>query len=297
MTLFDVVFSGNDTVYGLAEKAIDAAIAAHGADKVISFPDTAYSLPCYYGVTGTRIGDIGGLKEALSVVKTLMTREKRLNDVFMSGVATALCAEFIEALKYIDGTIPYKAPYYGHLSDAVIRELGASLVTGDVPGVAVILGTAPTAEGGAALVKSYQTQGILVTLVGGIIDQCEKMGYTTGADVHVIPLGKDVTSVIHAVSVAIRAALISGDIQGGDAAGLMEYTFKHVPVFVNALGALDPVVTACGAGAIVLGFPVVTDDVVTAEAVNIKVPRSLIVQPDLTKFKDTSLEARGIKIN
>ena len=28
MTLFDVVFSGNDTVYGLTEKAIDDAIAA-----------------------------------------------------------------------------------------------------------------------------------------------------------------------------------------------------------------------------------------------------------------------------
>ena len=27
---------------------------------------------------------------------------------FMSGVATALCAEFIEALKYIDGAAPYE---------------------------------------------------------------------------------------------------------------------------------------------------------------------------------------------
>ena len=54
MTLFDVVFSGNDTVYGLTEKAIDDAVAKHGADKAIAFPDTAYSLPCYYGVTGSK---------------------------------------------------------------------------------------------------------------------------------------------------------------------------------------------------------------------------------------------------
>ncbi len=39
-----------------------------------------------------------------------MTRETRLNDAFMSGVATALCAEFIEALKYIDGAAPYEEP-------------------------------------------------------------------------------------------------------------------------------------------------------------------------------------------
>ena len=101
-----------------------------------------------------------------------MTREQKLNDAFMSGVATALCAEFIEALKYIDGAAPYEEPCYGHLADAVIRELGVPLVTGDIPGVAVILGAAPTAEEGVALVKSYQAQGILVTLVGGIIDQC-----------------------------------------------------------------------------------------------------------------------------
>ena len=55
MTLFDVVFSGNDTVYGLTEGAIDAAIEKHGADKAIAFPDTAYSLPCYYAVTGTKV--------------------------------------------------------------------------------------------------------------------------------------------------------------------------------------------------------------------------------------------------
>ena len=47
-----------------------------------------------------------------------MTREQKLNDAFMSGVATALCAEFIEVLKYIDGADPYEAPCYGHLADA-----------------------------------------------------------------------------------------------------------------------------------------------------------------------------------
>ena len=296
MTLFDVVFSGNDTVYGLTESAIDAAIAQHGADKAVAFPDTAYSLPCYYGVTGTKVGNLGELKEALGVVKTLMTREKRLNDVFMSGVATALCAEFIEVLKYVDGATPYEAPCYGHLGDATIRELGVPLVTGDIPGVAVIIGKAADADEAVALVKSYQAQGILVTLVGDIIDQLAEKGYNTGANVRVIPLGKEITSVIHVVSVAVRAALIFGNIQPGDAAGLMEYTFKRVPAFVNAFGPLDPVVVACGAGAVALGFPVITNDVATLEAVNGKVPKSIIGQADVSKFNATSLEARDIKL-
>ena len=290
MTLFDVVFSGNDAVYGLTEKAIDDAIAANGADKAVAFPDTAYSLPCYYAVTGTKVTNLGELKEALGVVKSLMTREKRLHDAFMSGIATALCAEFIEVLKYMDGAAPYAAPEAGHLPDAAIRELGVPLVTGDIPGVAVILGAAPTAEEGVELVKSYQGQGILVTLVGGIIDQCVEKGLKMGANVRVIPLGKDVTAVIHAVSVAVRAALIFGNIQPGDAAGLMKYTMERVPAFVNAFAPLNDVIVACGAGAIALGFPVITNEE------TFRVPKSLIVQKDVSKFNATSLEARDIKL-
>ena len=292
MTLFDRVFGGNDAVYGLTETAVNNAIAAHGADKAVSFPHTAYSLPCYYAVTGTKVSNLGELKEALGVVKTLMTREKRLNDAFMSGVATALCAEFIEALKYLDGATPYEEPIYGHLADAAIRELGVPLVTGDIPGVAVILGTAPSKEEAVELVKSYQAQGILVTLVGGVIDQCIEAGLNMGFAVRIVPLGKEVTSVIHVVSVALRAALIFGNITPGDAANLMKYTFERVPAFVNAFKPLDDVIVACGAGAIALGFPVVTN-----ETENIfRVPKSLIVQEDVSKFNATSLEARDIKI-
>ena len=292
MTLFERVFNGNDAVYGLTEQAIDGAIAQYGQEKAVSFPDTAYSLPCYYSVTGVKVTNLKELKEALGVVKTLMTREPRLNDAFMSGVATALCAEFIEVLKYIDGAAPYQQPLYGHLPDAVIRELGVPLVTGDIPGVAVILGSAPSVQEGVDLVKSYQAQGILVTLVGGICDQVAEAGMNTGANVRVIPLGKDVTSVIHVVSVALRAALIFGNITPGDSKALMEYTMQRVPAFVNAFAPLDDVIVACGAGAIALGFPVITN-----ETENIfRVPKSLIVQEDVSKFNATSLEARDIKI-
>ncbi len=183
-------------------------------------------------------------------------------------------------------------PYYGHLADAIIRELGVPLVTGDIPGVAVILGKAPSNEEAVELVKSYQAQGILVTLVGDVIDQCVEAGLKMGYALRIVPLGKDVTSVIHVVSVALRAALIFGNVTPGDAGALMKYTMDRVPAFVNAFKPLDDVVVACGAGAIALGFPVVTN-----ETENIfRVPKSLIVQEDVSKFNATSLEARDIKI-
>ena len=292
MTLFETIFKGNDTVYELTDQLIKEAIDKYGMEQAVGFPNTAYCLPCYYAVTGVKVKTLAELKDALGVVKTLMTREPHLDDAFLSGVATALCAEFIEALKYIGGEEPYEAPCYGHLGDATIRELGVPLVTGDIPGVAGILGEAPTAEEGVALVKSYQAQGILVTLVGGIIDQCQDAGYKMGANVRVIPLGREVTSVIHVVSVALRAALIFGNITPGDSKELMKYTMERVPAFVNAFSPLNEVIVACGAGAIALGFPVITNQ---SEGVT-PVPKSLLVQPDVARFNQTSLEARSIKI-
>ena len=45
-----------------------------------------------------------------------------------------------------------------------------------------------------------------------------------GYNLRIVPLGKDVTSVIHVVSVALRAALIFGNVTPGDAA-----SFLHTP--------------------------------------------------------------------
>ena len=290
--LIDRIFSGNDAVYGLTCQAVEGAIAQHGADKAVEFPHTAYCLPCYYAVTGVKVKTLGEMKEALGVIKSLMTREHQLDDALMSGVATALCAEFIEVLKYLDGAEPYSEPYYGHLPDSIIRELGVPLVTGDIPGVAVIIGSAPTAQEGVDLVKSYQAQGILVTLVGGIIDQAQELGLKMGYNVRIVPLGKDITSVIHVVSVALRAALIFGNVTPGDAAALIKYTSERVPAFVNAFKPIDDVILAAGAGAIKLGFPVISN-----EDENItEVPGALIACPNVADFNKVSLEARNIKI-
>ena len=290
--LINRIFSGNDAVYGLTEKAVNDAVQQHGADKAVGFPHTAYCLPCYYAVTGVKIKTLGELQAALGVVKSLMTREHALDDALMSGVATALCAEFIEALKYLDGAEPYQEPCYGHLADSIIRELGVPLVTGDIPGVAVILGSAPTAQEGVDLIKSYQAQGILVTLVGGIIDQAQELGLKMGYNLRIVPLGKDVTSVIHVVSVALRAALIFGNVTPGDAASLLTYTKDRVPAFVNAFKPVDDVVLAAGAGAIKLGFPVISNE----DENIVEVPGALIACPNVADFNKVSLEARGIKI-
>ena len=104
MTLFDRVFGGNDYNYERTVAAIDAAIATYGEAEPVAFPNTAYNLPCYYSITGKKIENLGELKAALlNDVKPMMTRNPRLQDAFDSGIASALCAEFLEVLKYTPG--------------------------------------------------------------------------------------------------------------------------------------------------------------------------------------------------
>ena len=292
MTLFDRVFGGNDYNYERTVAAIDSAIAQYGEGESVSFPDTAYSLPCYYAVTGEKITNLGEMKAAMATIKAKMTRNNRLHDAFESGIASALCAEFLEALKYIHGAAPYTEPELGHLSDAFVRNLGVPLVTGDIPGVAVIIGGAEDPAETVALVKSYQSQGILVTLTGECIRQCADAGYKMGENVRVVPLGFEMQSVIHVVSVALRAALIFGNITPGDFKALAKYTMDRVRAFVNAYKPLSDEIVSYGAGAICLGFPVVSNETENM----FRVPKSLIQQLDTSKWNATSLEARDIKL-
>ena len=291
MTLFDIVFSGNDSLYAQAEAALKEALEKYGPDQALAFPGTAYSIPCYYAITGEKIATVGEAQGALEKIKGMMTRNKRMTDVFSSGIAAALSCEFIEAFKYIEGD-PYQWPDTGHQGDAFVRELGLPLVTDDIPGVAVLFGHAPSAEEAVALAKSYQAAGIEVFLVGDVVRQCDDAGLKMGTNVRIVPLGPGITPVIHVVSVAIRAALIFGAITPGDTKSLYEYTMKRVHAFVNAFTPLTDETVACGAGAIQLGFPVITNEADWRW----KVPKSLVVQPNFEKTYDTSLDARDIKI-
>ena len=293
MTLFDRVFSGNDYNYERTVAAIDAAIATYGEAEPVAFPNTAYNLPCYYSITGKKVNNLGELKAALeNDIHPMMTRNPRLQDAFDSGVASALCAEFLEVLKYLHGAEPYAEPEMGFLSDAFVRNLGLPLVTGDIPGVAVIIGGAEDPAETVALAKSYQALGLLVTLTGSSVKHCADSGMNLGEGVRVVPLGYEDQSVIHVVSVALRAALIFGAITPGDTKALYAYTMNRIRAFVNAYKSLSDEIVSYGAGAIQLGFPVISNETENM----FRVPKSLIQQLDTSKWNATSLEARDIKL-
>ena len=291
--LTDLIYGGSNAVAGLTEGAVKDAIAKYGADKEIAFPDTAYFFPTIYAATGVKVKTLGDLPACVGVLKSLITNQEDLGQALNAGLATAVGAEIIEGLKYVEGGDPYaNETGIGFVPDPIIRSLGVPLVTGDIPGVAVVLGKADDAADVVKVVKDYQSKGIMTFLVGDVIEQCAEGGVKMGLELRVIPLGHDVTSVIHVVTVAIRAALIFGNVQPGDLAGLLKYTAERVPAFVNTFGAIDAVVVSAGAGAIALGFPVVVD----IDLGENQVPGALESVCDHNETVKKSLELRSIKI-
>ena len=291
--LTDLIYGGSNAVAGLTENAVNNAIAKYGADKAIAFPDTAYFFPTIYAATGVKVKTLGDLPACVDVLKSLITNQEDLGQALNAGLATAVGAEIIEGLKYVDGTNPYESDSgIGFVPDPIIRSLGVPLVTGELPGVAVVLGKAENPADVVKVVKDYQSKGLMTFLVGDVIEQCAEGGVKMGLELRVIPLGHDVTSVIHVVTVAIRAALIFGNVQPGNLAGLLDYTKNRVPAFVNTFGAIDAVVVSAGAGAIALGFPVVVD----IDLGENQVPGALESVCDHAETVKKSLELRNIKI-
>jgi acetyl-CoA synthase len=302
--LFNRVFDGVDEMYAKADKDLAETLKKLGPDAPLNIQNTAFHLASYRVYTGHDIDTVGQLAAAWPEVKAnWMPREQRLGDVFIRGFGTVLAAETIEACVYANAKAngiddPYNPkgeevrPYWGHMTDAEVRELGVPLVTNDIPGFVVIIGPAPSDEEAAELIKGYQSRAIFVFLLGGIIDQARRMKLNMNFPVRVVPVGPEIWHVAHIISLVNRAAMIFGAVQPKDRVALDDYTFKRINAFVNAFAPVPDIVVGAGGGAIAMGFPVITNDTKDMWPV----AKSLIIQKDTKDFIETSLEARNIKL-
>ena len=168
MNLFQTIFTGSKQALAAAEGIVKQAVDEKGKDYKVAFPDTAYSLPVIFAATGKKITNVGELEGALDIVRSLIVEEETLDKALNSGLATAVAAEIIEAAKYVLSDAPYTEPCVGFISDPIIRSLGVPLVTGDIPGVAVVLGECPDVDTASKIIKDYQSKGLLTFLVGKV---------------------------------------------------------------------------------------------------------------------------------
>src|SRR5699024_1461566 len=172
MALFERVFRGSAEMFAKAEADVNQLVAELGADAPLTMPSTAYYLACISAYIRKKVTTVGDIQAARQDGQAMMRRAPRTHSVYSSGVGTAIAAEMIEACKYARSATPYEGTHYhGHFADAEVRELGVPLVPGDIPGFVVMIGPAPSAEEAVETIKGYQSRGIFVFLIGGIIEQ------------------------------------------------------------------------------------------------------------------------------
>lgn len=254
--LTDLIYGGTNAVAGLTENAVNAAIAKYGPEKEIAFPGTEFYFPTIYAATGVKVQTLGDLYSCVAVLKSLITNQPELSHALNAGLAAILGAEIMEGLRYIDGVDPHAAETgLGFLTDAQMCTLAPSLGAG----AAVLVGRAAIAQSLVDLVKAYRAKGLAVYLVGDVIEQCMNSDVEIGLEQCIIPMGHDISDLIHVINLAVRAALRLGGVQPGDLGELLTYTRDQLYGIINTFGAVDSMKLSICAGAIALGFSVVVD--------------------------------------
>ncbi len=289
--LFKQAFDGAVIATSYAEILLNQAITEYGADMPVCYPDTAYKLPVITALSGEDVKTLNDLVPVLNRIRTTKIKEDyTLGGAKESGEATLYAAEIIEALRYLNGQNPHVAPWTGFLTDPVLRKFGIQLVDFTIPGVAVIIGKAKDSKAAAKLIKELQGKGMMLMLCNEIIEQLLEENVKLGIDYIAFPLG-NFTQAIHAINFALRAGLAFGGIAPGSKEAQLDYQRRRVRAFVLALGEQDEVRIAAEFGAIMLGFPVITDQPIEEE-----VPDWYVYEPDYDRIVPYSLELRGIKL-
>jgi acetyl-CoA synthase len=291
-----------------AEGFLNKAIKEKGRDQKIEFPETAFYLPMANALLGAEVKTLGEAAEIMEHIKTLLHEEPSdklwlpyLGDALDSGIAALLSEEIICVLRYLYKQEP-QPDCNGFFTDTILRSLGIQLVDGRMPGFAAILGAAPTVEIAVDIVRELQKRNIL-TFVGSstdgksIIDQLKEGGVQMGWDNYIVPYGRDTVTGIYPLHWAIRGALTFGGVKAGQARKCLEYCKERVFAFGLALGEIDDIKYATGAGAIDMGFPVIADtDIPEIRPTGICTYEHLIKEKDYKKMVPVCIETRGVKV-
>lgn len=291
-----------------AEEFFQKARAEKGEDTAIGFPDTAYYLPMVNALMGLEVKTVGGLKPVLSHIRELLGPLPAetlwfpyLGTTLDAGMATLLAEEIIMVLRYLYAQEP-QPDCNGFFSDTILRTLGIQLVDGRMPGFAAILGAAPDNKTAVAIVREFQKRSIMVFAGSSsngrsIIDQLKEEKIEMGWETYIVPYGRDTISGIYPLNWAVRGALTFGGLKAGQARKCLEYCKNRVFAFGLALGEVDDLKYATGAGAINMGFPVIADtDIPQILPTGICTYEHVVRELDYAKLVPRCIEVRGVKV-
>ncbi len=302
------VIKGTSELLNSVKEKYSMVAAAKSPGHPAVFPGTAYYAPIIFTMTGYKIENLKQIGDFFPVLEKFISPLPfddnwlpYLSQALDGGIAALMLEEILMLLRYAEGFEPANG-YEGFLSDTRMRTLGVQLVDGRIPGFAAIIGAPADSKTAVKIVRELQERSILIFLSGksnniAMKDQLESEGVEMGWDSYIVPLGEDTESTIFALNWAIRAALTFGGLQGGDAQKCLEYCRDRVFAFGLGLGGIDDLKYATGAGAIAMGFPVISDtDIPEILATGVCTYEALVKEKDYGKIVQKAIEIRGIKV-
>ncbi len=300
-----------------AEQALAKALTEYGPGRAVGWTtQTCYCLPMSYALMGLEVKTLGDLQAQVAHARELLGEVPTddlwlpyLGDGLDAGAASMLATEALVALRTVNG---YQAPtgWQGFISDTIMRELGIQLVDGRMPGFALILGPAPSTEIAVKVVRELQKRNILTFLCanregktareqmyeGGVLQ--EEAPLKECWEQYVVPVGPDSLDAIYVLNWSIRSALTFGGHKRGESRKCLDYTKGRINAFGITFDEIPDDWYALGAGAILLGYPIISDSVATPEVrpTGVTVREALVVEPDYDKLVPACIETRAVKV-
>jgi acetyl-CoA synthase len=315
--VFTQVIRGAHEWVRQADQVLAKALAEHGPDKPVGWgPQTAYYLSMSYALMGLEAKTIGQLRPQLEHARQLLapipadeTWLPYLGAGLDAGAATMLAQEALVALRTVNG---YATPpgWQGYISDTIMRELGIQLVDGRMPGFALILGPAPSTEIAVKVVRDLQKRSILTFLCANRDGKTMREQMVEGGvfkadaplkecwDLYVVPVGPDTLDGIYVLNWSIRSALTFGGHKRGEWRKCLDYTKRRIHAFGITFGAIPDDWFAMGAGAILMGYPVISDWPATPEVrpTGVTIREALVVETDYEQLVPTCIDTRAVRV-
>ena len=280
--LLSMAADGSNAIVEMAKGLVDDAMATHGADAELVYPETGYGLPAIFAWKGIENLTLEKAKEFLDSLPT--AGESSVEDGMVAGENAMYAADIIEAIAYLNGK------GNGFIPDRVLRALGLPLVDDTIPGAVVFLGGHVSGEDVSAMIRSVQGKGMVAIASGDYPALIQREGIEMGLDRMLYPVGM-FTGTVHALNFAVRAALTFGNVAGGDAERLSDYLKKRPKVFVIQTGPLCALDAAFAFAALKHSACIVTDQNLP------EIPGAVKVCKDHLSSIQTGIEERGIVIN
>ncbi|NQV18370.1 MAG: CO dehydrogenase/CO-methylating acetyl-CoA synthase complex subunit beta [Armatimonadetes bacterium] len=272
------------------------------ADKKITFPETAYNLPLYFAFTGKKIHSISDAQNLIDEIEkknsNIISADIDLTETLDLGIDTIILQELQLAVESSAGE------QINFIPDNVLRSLGVQLVSGDISGIAVIIGAARDEETAVEIIRTLQEKNILSVLAADyegktMFEQLSNQNVEMTLDTYIVHLGNKTESVVLGLNWAIRAALTYGGLEGGQKEKCLKYCSDRIPAFALVLGGVDAKKVATAVGAIAMGFPIICNFEVPEISVKDDhgfEQKLLTFELNSNKLVEKCLEVRNIKV-